>query len=137
MPEFAIRCERPSRPPHRRRPPSPTTTQPTTTVTTTTTTTTTTRPRSPAALIRVALGKERGRRTIVTTLRLDRRFAGRIALLRGKQSLGSKPFGLGAGRHRLKLVLRRGVGPGWTSLRITLRDARGRALTLNRPVRLR
>ena len=90
-------------------------------------------PPASAELIGVAVGKERGRRTVVATLRLERRFVGRIALVRGTRPLGSKPFGLGAGRHRLKLVLRRGVGPGWTSLRITLRDARGTNMTLRHP----
>jgi hypothetical protein len=93
--------------------------------------------RPPAELIRVAVGKERGRRTYAATIRLERRFVGRIVLVRGTRSIGSKAFGLGAGRHRVKPVLRRGVGPGWTSLRITLRDARGTNITLRRSVRLR
>lgn len=115
------------------------TTQVTTTqVTTTTKTTGTTIGRTePARLVSVAVGSQRGQRKVVATLLLQRRFVGRISLVRGGRSLGSKQFKFGPGRHRLTLVLRRGVRPGWTSLRLTLRDARGRVVTLRRPVRLR
>lgn len=118
----------------------PTTTQATTTQVTTTTTTitgTTTDRTAAARLVRVAVGSQRGRRTVVATLRLERRFVGRMVLVRGTRSLASKGFQLRAGSHRLKLLLPRGVRPGWTSLRITLRDARGDVVTLRRAVRLR